>query len=121
MGAAYLTAVQHGEVPEQPERRRQGPWEHHLLRWEPRLLGLLEELAAGTIGTSEFPVLGESASPPKIGAAGADRHTTLVVFVVGGVTLPEVRVAHELSRSSNLEVYIGGNSILTAETLLRAL
>ncbi len=45
----------------------------------------------------------------------------VVVFVVGGVTLAEVREIHELSEHFQVDIILGGSTILTPKRLIEAL
>lgn len=87
-------------------------------RWEPRLRQLLEDLAAGTLDPQEFP---ECRPPEHSVTFDPVGHRALIVFVVGGVTLPEARVAHEFSAALGIEAFVGGNCLLTPGTFLQAL
>ncbi|CAE8686731.1 unnamed protein product, partial [Polarella glacialis] len=63
-----------------------------LRRWEPRLLGLLGELSAGALDPAEFPSLrrapAAASAAPSVGRGGV---ASVAIFVVGGITLPEIR------------------------------
>ncbi|GJQ14076.1 hypothetical protein GpartN1_g5867.t1 [Galdieria partita] len=43
---------------------------------------------------------------------------SIIVFFIGGVTLSEIRVAYEISAKFDLDVYIGGTSLLAPEDVL---
>eukprot|EP00871_Galdieria_phlegrea_P004260 jgi/Galph1/4835/GphlegSOOS_G3460.1 len=46
---------------------------------------------------------------------------TIIVFFLGGISLSEVRVAYELSERFNVDIYIGGTSILVPGDVLNIL
>eukprot|EP01054_Gregarina_sp_Poly1_P001738 Gregarina_sp_Poly_1__1737@NODE_1448_length_4128_cov_67_748092_g960_i0_p1_GENE_NODE_1448_length_4128_cov_67_748092_g960_i0NODE_1448_length_4128_cov_67_748092_g960_i0_p1_ORF_typecomplete_len540_score91_27Sec1/PF00995_23/1e82_NODE_1448_length_4128_cov_67_748092_g960_i020693688 len=45
----------------------------------------------------------------------------VVIFVIGGITMAEIRSAYEVSRLTGVDIYIGGTSIITAPCLFEAL
>ncbi|CAK0862051.1 unnamed protein product, partial [Prorocentrum cordatum] len=63
-----------------------------------------------------FPML-----PGEPLAASSATCGLVVVFIAGGVTMPEVRVAHEVARDLGTEVYVGGSTILTPGSFLSTL
>merc|ERR1711972_1109720 len=94
-------------------------------RWEPRLRELIHELDAGTIDTKEFPPLRQSqavfrAMPTEARESRRIRERIVVIFVIGGITLPEVRVVHETSNALGIEVFLGGSCMLTPSALLNS-
>lgn len=99
---------------------RQCPRSVKLRRWVPRLCGVLEELAHGRLDTDAFPELGRrerqylrDGALETLGATGQ-----IVVFFIGGVSLPEVRVAHEAVETFGFEVFVGGSCIVEPRDLL---
>jgi len=97
-------------------------------RWEPRLRHLIEEIVHDSLDRWEFPEMRSrpggaalfldslgSSSTSTIGSNG-DGHC-VIIFVVGGITLPEARIAHEVSRSLGVEAFVGGSCLLRPEAL----
>merc|ERR1712039_746215 len=85
--------------------------EARLRRWEPRLAELIEELGSrGTLDEKEFPALERIVPTTALGTqaaangpmSGQTRIARVVIFVVGGVTIPEIRVAHEAAQKSGI-------------------
>ena len=56
---------------------------------------------------------------------GPNLHTTdkprLIVFIIGGATYSECRVAHEVATSSEWDVIVGGTHILTLRQFIEDL
>lgn len=136
--SAQWAAAQCSERPEAAERRRQhfreslrsrSPRAARLSRWQPRLRDLLEELARGVADQEAFPQLRRHQAPSlpparggaSVAAAVPQQVRAVAVFVVGGITLPEVRAAHEASRALGVEAFVGGSCLLTPAALLGAL
>ena len=108
-----------------------------LSRFQPHVLGLVEDVAKGTLSTDEYPYV----LPPSSGAAlpvdtafadlsvrrkggaaaswarkgkadgGAKDHKKLIIFVIGGITRSEIRVAHKMSHLLERNVIVGGTSV----------
>jgi len=94
----------------------------------------MERLIDNFLDTDNFPGFGvETISHPIAGAAarnwgwknvnaGGGSKTKLIVFVIGGVTLSEIRDAQLLGTTqSKCDILIGGTSVLTPSTLIRSL
>eukprot|EP00439_Symbiodinium_sp_Y106_P069127 s2456_g11.t2 len=124
-----------------------------LSRFEPRLKEILEQLVEDRLSLEEFPVLQSAADDFGLREAGAataeplgapviqakddwsftsvsggleSEHAVshrVVVFVIGGFTLSELRVAAEVEQKMprGTEVIVGGTSLLTPKRLLRTL
>lgn len=99
------------------------PRTQRLRRWQPRVRKLIEELARGAVDPREFPELRRSRSSsmlsirPGTASAASTQARNVTVFIVGGVTLPEVRAAHEAARALGIEVFVGGSCMLTPAAL----
>jgi len=52
---------------------------------------------------------------------GYEGRKKVVVFIIGGITYPEMKDVYELAQSTGTDVYIGGTSIYTPESFLSAL
>ncbi|EER15396.1 hypothetical protein Pmar_PMAR018748 [Perkinsus marinus ATCC 50983] len=84
-------------------------------------------------GRSAFKSLGTAAnwggwdSPRGIGGryyhhqGGGSSKDTLIVCVLGGITLPEIRQGFDISSQLGIDVIIGGSVVLTAKRLVEAL
>merc|ERR1739848_472275 len=98
------------------QRSALGDTEHaHLCRFEPRLQWLMEEMLKGCLSEQDYPHIpntGPKSARPPPRTAGADADTQksgrgsgigcagnsngeprLVIFIIGGIALPEVRTA----------------------------
>lgn len=52
---------------------------------------------------------------------GGDKRQKLIVFVIGGITLTEIREANELSNKYGIDVIAGGSCILTSKRFIEIL
>ncbi|SCN58798.1 syntaxin binding protein, putative [Plasmodium chabaudi adami] len=41
----------------------------------------------------------------------------IIVFILGGITFPEIKIIYELSKQINVDLYLGGTSILTTNLI----
>eukprot|EP00913_Durusdinium_trenchii_P029058 g27246.t1 len=111
------------EVPKRHRRRRRfqlmftclaNLGRARLWRWRPRVANLLQDAAAGNLDNSQFRCM---RSPN--GVVGHAPNSSVVVFVLGGITLPEVRAAHEVTAQlPGIQAYVGGNCLLTPSSFL---
>lgn len=84
------------------------PRRARLWRCRPRVTQLLQEMAAGSMD-SQFRCMRNLKR-----AVGRSPNSSVVVFVVGGLTLPEVRAAHEVTTAlPGVQAYVGGSCLLT--------
>eukprot|EP00929_Paragymnodinium_shiwhaense_P101413 TRINITY_DN64507_c0_g1_i1.p1 TRINITY_DN64507_c0_g1~~TRINITY_DN64507_c0_g1_i1.p1 ORF type:complete len:673 (+),score=157.01 TRINITY_DN64507_c0_g1_i1:76-2094(+) len=95
------------------------PRSRNLCRWEPRLYDIVEDALRGQLDASEFKTMPERKS--AVGRTPTAQRQAVVVFIVGGVSLPEVRSAHEISAKLGVEVFVGGSFMLTPTIVLGAL
>jgi len=79
-------------------------------RHTPLLKEILEDLVRGRLRTGQFPFLG---------AAYDGRVSTIVVFVIGGVTYSEALAVHQLNASLKTQIILGGTNILNSEAFLQ--
>lgn len=105
-----------------------------IARFTTRLKTLMERAIDNLLDTENFPGFGgENVTPnttsmdgrnwgwKNVNAGGSDK-AKLIVFVVGGVTLSEIRDANLLMKTqSKCDIVIGGTSILTPNTLIQSL
>ncbi|CAE7318244.1 sec1 [Symbiodinium natans] len=97
-----------GSEPVSPRRAR-------LCRWQPKIASLIGDVA-GTALPSQIRCLRGDVS-----VAGRAPGSSVAIFVVGGITLPEIRAAHEAAAAVHgLEAYVGGSCLLTPNSLLEA-
>jgi syntaxin-binding protein 1 len=110
-------------------------------RFSSEISNILELALNNSLNIEEYPTLSGTGSSNYSGtpgepAAGGTRSTAamwgagnsqksekqkIVVFVVGGVTLAEIREVHELSQHFGVEILLGGSTILTPKRLIEAL
>eukprot|EP00914_Ancora_sagittata_P014534 GHVO01028394.1.p1 GENE.GHVO01028394.1~~GHVO01028394.1.p1 ORF type:complete len:137 (-),score=12.91 GHVO01028394.1:177-536(-) len=45
----------------------------------------------------------------------------VVIFVVGGITMSEMRCAYEVARQHEVDLYLGGSTILTPRSVIQQL
>lgn len=85
-----------------------------LRRVQPRLRKVMEAAAKGTLDGSDFTeVPAQPSSLRGVSKSFSEPCRHIIVFVVGGVSLPEARAAHEIASALNSEVFIGGSCMLT--------
>ncbi|CAJ1392380.1 unnamed protein product [Effrenium voratum] len=88
------------------------PRRARLWRWRPRLATLLQDLAAGNLDPAHFRCLRSQNLAGRV-------HSSVVIFVVGGITLPEIRATHEVAAAlPGTQAYIGGSCLLTPRQLV---
>ncbi|KDQ12984.1 hypothetical protein BOTBODRAFT_133850 [Botryobasidium botryosum FD-172 SS1] len=114
--------------------------EYELSRYTPLVQTVLEDHCSGKLDASVFPYVRDSPVAPSAASAmrtGAVQPTTslrsskpswhrapranvnsdakqrLIVFVAGGMTYSEMRVAYQLSASVGKDIYIGSTHVLT--------
>jgi len=103
-----------------------------LTRWQPKIREVMEQTATNCLSHDLFPELrawmspegdeATSANPPRQSSPTNPASGLVIVYVVGGLTLTEARQAHEVSQAlQGVEVFAGGDCILTARTLTEAL
>lgn len=107
-------------------------------RATPRLKVLLEKLVDNKLETDMYPGFGvqEIATQPQIGgtenrnwgwkhvktSGDKEDKPQIIVFVIGGITLPEIRVVQMLRKEqTKCEMMAGGTCILTPDMLLDSL
>lgn len=89
------------------------PRSRQFCRFEPWLYEVVENAARNDLGGEFRPVLEAKAAP--------DRPKAVVVFIVGGITLSEIRVAHQASKALGVEVFLGGSCVLTPDLVVNEL
>mmetsp|Transcript_8158 Transcript_8158/g.30100 ORF Transcript_8158/g.30100 Transcript_8158/m.30100 type:complete len:632 (+) Transcript_8158:183-2078(+) len=81
-----------------------------------------KKYSARSMRTSSWAT--KASDDPKVASSLADMHLSgkrLFVFVIGGVTFSEKRVAYKLSSELQREVIIGGTSVITPASFLEQL
>eukprot|EP00928_Gymnodinium_smaydae_P033214 TRINITY_DN23848_c0_g7_i1.p1 TRINITY_DN23848_c0_g7~~TRINITY_DN23848_c0_g7_i1.p1 ORF type:complete len:691 (-),score=103.42 TRINITY_DN23848_c0_g7_i1:109-2181(-) len=104
------------------------PRSKELCRYEPLLTKIIEGAYRQELDDTLFQML-----PPRAHFSNStdaketetkEKQRCVVVYVVGGVTLPEARVAQQASQSLGIEAFVGGCTLLTPslamDSLLRA-
>ena len=76
---------------------------------QPLLKLILEDLLRGRLRTNLFPTLG----PQYDGKV-----TTVVVFVIGGVTYEEAYTVYQLNSTQKSQIVLGGTSVLNSRAFL---
>jgi len=91
------------------------PRKARLCRWQPKIASMFND-AAGATQSSQVRCLRGDPS------AGRTPGSSVAIFVIGGITLPEIRAAHEAAAAPplGLRAYIGGSCLLTPNSLLEA-
>jgi len=79
-------------------------------RHTPLLKQILDDLIRGRLKTNLFPFLG---------AAYEGRVSSVVVFVIGGITYEESFNVYQLNSSLKTQILLGGTSILNSDAFLR--
>ena len=96
----------------QQSKRKARPSNFRLTRWTPELKEILEQAIDNKLDETKFPFLKPPIKKSHYGQFG--RKSRVVVFVVGGLTHSEARVAYEVSRDRpQWEVVVGGNQVLS--------
>ena len=89
----------------------------------------------GGTGTSNYTAVGETSSAPGGGGAAAwaaaaleeerarseNRRQKLIVFVIGGITLTEIRELEDLTAKYGVDVVAGGSCVLTSKRFIEIL
>ena len=109
-------------IPKPPCKRPPKNEENLFLKWTPVLKYIIKDFIDGKsnlteVGTQDAPATSTSASNRKYGFTKTTKR--LIVFVMGGITYSECRVAYEISKEEqNWEVIIGSSDIFTPESFL---
>ncbi|KJP86981.1 hypothetical protein AK88_03380 [Plasmodium fragile] len=122
---------------------------YELSRYEPNIRDIIMELHEDTLHKGQFPFVQDNnrGSPHQVkemnasegkkpanvtrgtvwGFKSAERKDAtqsgsrkkIIIFILGGITFPEIRQAYELSEQLGVDVYLGGTSLLTSEVLFQ--
>ena len=96
----------------QQSKRKARPSNFRFTRWTPELKEILEQAIDNKLDETKFPFLKPPIKKSHYGQFG--RKSRVVIFVVGGLTHSEARVAYEVSRDRpQWEVVVGGNQVLS--------
>lgn len=119
-----------------PRKERITENTYQMSRWTPIVKDIIEDLIDNKLEERHYPYLaGKSAAASRTtaptsvrynwhkekGSGAAKNVPRLIVFVLGGVTYSEMRVAYEVSKSKNWEIVMGGTHILTPKDFLNCL
>jgi len=91
-----------------------------LRRWVPRVQELIPALATGSLNAGDIRELRSPANQTAHPGAKAPARK-VVIFIIGGVSLPEVRAVHEAARTCGVDAFVGGSCMLTPNSLLDVL
>jgi syntaxin-binding protein 1 len=119
-----------------PRRERITEQTYQMSRWTPVLKDIIEDSIEDKLDQKHFPFLsgrrdvpGSKAAPTsqRYGQWHKDRNQQsnlknvprLIVFIIGGITYSEMRVAYETTKElKNWEVLVGSDHIITPEGFL---
>ena len=105
------------QAPPQQSNRKARPSNFMFTRWTPELKDILEQAIDNKLDQNKFPFLKPPIKKPHYGQIG--RKSRVLVFVVGGLTHSEARVAYEVTRERpQWEVVVGGDQILSPNSFL---
>jgi len=106
-------------------------------RFVSRVTDLCEQALGGSLDENEFPFLEGPRSAQKsvraasgtsaaaqwglVSAKADELKSRLIVFVVGGVTLNELRTTQQLANNLSSDIYVGGSTVLTPKRLIEIL
>ena len=108
---------QPGQQPSKQSKRKVRPSNFRFTRWTPELKDIMEQAIDNKLDQTKFPFLKPPVKKPHYGQIG--RKSRVVVFVVGGLSHSEARVAYEVSRDRpQWEVVVGANQILDPSSFL---
>ena len=106
-----------GHAASQQSKRKPRPSIFRFTRWTPELKDILEQAVDNKLDQTKFPFLKPPIKKPQYGQIG--RKSRVLVFVVGGLTHSEARVAYEVTKDRpQWEVVVGGNKILSPVAFL---
>ncbi|GAB67414.1 syntaxin binding protein, partial [Plasmodium cynomolgi strain B] len=119
---------------------------YELSRYEPNIKEIITELHEDTLHRGQYPFVDGDRGSSHHGkdqnaSAGKKPNVTrgtvwefksverkegqrgggkkIIIFILGGITFPEIRQAYELSEQLAVDVYLGGTSLLTSEVLFQ--
>jgi len=81
---------------------------------------VIKQVCTGKATLADFPFVEEPKLESKRGAREQGK-PKLIVFIIGGVTLAEIRAAHALSKELSYDIVIGGTGVITPRRVLDAL
>jgi len=81
---------------------------------------VITSICKGSADLESYPFVEEPKIQSKRGAREMGR-PKMVVFIIGGVTLAEIRAAHQLSEALQYDIVIGGTGLLTPKRVMNCL
>ena len=110
---------------------------YEISRYVPALQYILESLQNGTLSKENFPFTKDEPVDATIKSQGSlrrarpnwakqrpavrDDRQRVIVYIIGGATYSEARVAYQLSESQNVEVILGSSDFITPERFVKNL
>ncbi|CCF73858.1 Protein transport protein sec1 [Babesia microti strain RI] len=91
--------------------KRNRNYDYELSRFQPNLYFILKKLICGKLSYEKYPCVKETATRGSI--------KKFIVYVCGGVTFSETRVIYSLCKELNVEIYLGGDTILVPKNILK--
>merc|ERR1719239_1111982 len=94
---------------------------YQMSRWTPQAKDIVEDAIEDKLDNNHFPFLSGQRHKDKKDAQ-AKNLPRIIVFIVGGASFSEMRIAYEVSSErKNWEVVVGGSHLVTPEGFLQDL
>ena len=84
----------------------------------PKIKTILSELICDSLDEEQFQILKKQTSKEKFSLRKKKITSKIIVFVIGGVSPSEIRVANDFSNENDCEVVLGSSDLLTSEDFL---
>ncbi|KAF1759842.1 hypothetical protein GCK72_016309 [Caenorhabditis remanei] len=115
------------------QRRRAPPEDERYpsSRWDPKIKSVIQDMLDKRLDEREFKIVGtksttglRTAMSARYGGGLSGRpreKKKIIIFIVGGITYSEIKIAYEMSEKSNATVILGSDAILTPTDFLERL